>query len=536
MKTKKLNLLFAGIFALVFLMTFASAALSLSGFPTELPQTPLTGSFNFEITSNLDTTVSFSMPDIIVGGEIIHFTVPLSTPLTTGVPQTLSVSYDIATDFDFEFGEEYIATLTATDLSSSTATQTLTFEDSDFCEYDNKGDLKVTIKGIDVVGDNDFGKDDEWFAFDNIEVEIRVENDGNEDLKDVVVEWGLYNTQTKEWTIELTEENDFNLDSDEREDIVLSFRLDNSLDEDLEDMEDGKYILYIKATGEIDGGVDDGENTCASDSEEVSLIVEDDFVIISEFEVSGEVQCNSEIQILAEVWNIGSDDQEEVYIRVYNKELGINEDIELGDLDTFDSSDIIYALNIPKDAEEKTYNVQFTVYDEDDDVYENSNDDKAIFTVELRVSGGCSVAGASVDAILESGGKAGRDLVVRATVTNTGNSLASYTINVNGFSDWASKVNLDKTTLVIGAGESGEILLTFDVNKDAEGIKLFNLEIVSDSMVITSQPVQVEITKGSFSLGNLFSGNNKAIWGIGLLNLILVVLIIVIAVRVSRKK
>ena len=55
--------------------------------------------------------------------------------------------------------------------------------------------------------------------------------------------------------------------------------------------------------------------------------------------------------------------------------------------------------------------------------------------------------------------------------------------------------------------------------------------------MIVSQPVQVEITKKKWFgiTGNLFSGDNKYIWGIGLLNLILIVLIIVIAVRIARK-
>jgi len=75
------------------------------------------------------------------------------------------------------------------------------------------------------------------------------------------------------------------------------------------------------------------------------------------------------------------------------------------------------------------------------------------------------------------------------------------------------------------------------VNKDALGVKLFYLEVLAENKLIANQPVQIEITKksGLGITGNFFSGDNKYIWGIGALNLILVILIIVIAVRISRK-
>ena len=37
-------------------------------------------------------------------------------------------------------------------------------------------------------------------------------------------------------------------------------------------------------------------------------------------------QCGSEVIISGDVWNIGSKDQNDVYIEIYNSELGIDED------------------------------------------------------------------------------------------------------------------------------------------------------------------------------------------------------------------
>ena len=52
-----------------------------------------------------------------------------------------------------------------------------------------------------------------------------------------------------------------------------------------------------------------------------------------------------------------------------------------------------------------------------------------------------AVAKASVTAVLESGGEAGKVLVVRATITNTGKKTAYYSLNVAGYTGWASFSN-----------------------------------------------------------------------------------------------
>ncbi len=127
-------------------------------------------------------------------------------------------------------------------------------------------------------------------------------------------------------------------------------------------------------------------------------------------------------------------------------------------------------------------------------------------------------------------------MVVKASITNTGKKVAYYSLNVAGYTGWASSVALDKNALTLNAGESAEVLLTFNVKKDALGSNLFNLEVLAGDELIVNQPVQVEITKRTWGItGNFLSGDNKYIWGIGLLNLVLIILIIVIAVRIARK-
>lgn len=537
MKTKTLNLLFASVFALVFLIGFASATITLTSPVSTLSQS--SGSFDFTVSSDQNETIDLTLPSVSdnSGHTIIFSLSSDQVVIDTSVEDSvlITVDYVVESGFNFEFDETYTAILSASGSVSNESTRTFTFENSDFCEYSNEGNLKVTVKDIQVT--EGYGEDNEWYVFDTVEVEVEIRNSGSEDIEDVVLEWGLYNTQSKEWTIEVDEEEELDLDEGDKETITITFTLDDSMDEDLEDLSDGNYVFYVRATGEISDGIYEGESSCASDSEEGELILDKDFVVLANLNVPEVSQCGSEAHISGDIWNIGSKDQNDVYLTIYNKELGIDEQIEVGDLDSFESTDFDFILQLPEDAQEKSYYITLTLYDDNDDVYENKEDQESKATLALNVQGNCAVAKASVTAVLESGGQAGKDMVVKVVITNTGKKTAYYSLNAAGYTGWASSVALDKTALTLNAGQSAEVLLTFQVNREALGVNLFTLEVISENKVVVSQPVQVEITKKKWSLfgGNLFSGDNKYIWGIGILNIVLIVLIIIIAIRIARK-
>ena len=261
------------------------------------------------------------------------------------------------------------------------------------------------------------------------------------------------------------------------------------------------------------------------------------------------VQCGTDLQVLADVWNVGEDDQDEVSVRIKNKELDLDEIIEIGDIDAFENENLDTILRIPNDAVEKFYTLIFTVLDEDHDIYENDYDeDESEFTLPLKVDGSCgttsagngNVGGAAVFANLESESKAGEELVIKITVTNLGDDLTSYTLNAARYADWASSVNLDKTTLLLSSGSSENILFTFNVNEDASGEKEFDVEVLSGNELIVKQPVSVLIEESASTgflsglTGNVVKGN-AYLWGIGILNIVLVIIIVIVAIRISRK-
>lgn len=518
----------ASVLSLVLLIGLASATLTISGV-SELQQDG--SSFSFNIASTENETVSFSLTDITNAGKTITFTIPSDITINDTVSQTVTVNYAVESGFDFEFLEEYKTTLTANGTNSSSVTQVFKFQDSNFCEYSNPGELRVNIEDISVV--KGFGEDDEWFPMDEIEIEIEVENRGDEDVDDIEVEWGLYNNEDDEWAIEVDDVEEFNLKDGDEEVFTISFSLNGDLDQDLEDLQDGTYTIYVKATGEVDNEFN--EETCASEIEEVSIIIEDDFVVLSDFEYLETVQCGTQFQLIADVWNIGEDDQDDVYVKLFNRELNINEKIEIGDIDAFDNEGFEFNFMLPDDADEKRYSLTLSVYDEDDDIYETDfNDESSVFDIAFDLQGGCAKPSAVVSASLYEGGQAGKQLTIKSTIMNSGEKSTTYLLNAAGYAEWATTARVEQSAFTLSSGESREVMITFDVKDDVQGEKTFYIEVLSENELLVNQPVAVPISKKGFSFPSI-GNSNWHLWAIGALNIILVVFIIIIAVRIARR-
>ena len=348
----------------------------------------------------------------------------------------------------------------------------------------------------------------------------------------------MYNLNKQEFVID-DDESDFTLKDGDDKTIFLTFKLDDP--DDFEDSDD--YAFFVWAQGEDEKNND--QFVCQAVSEEIEVIVDSDFLVLDNFEIEGipldedntypdTLSCESTFQITADLWNIGDSEQEDISVRVYNKDLEIlDEELEIGDVNEFDSEPISFSLTIPKGLDEKFYVLEFTVY-EDNDVFENGyTDDDAEFKVLIEVEGNCVIPQAEVTASLESGGKAGRDLVVRATITNTGNSQTTYVLNAVGYSTWASEAFVEPSTLTLEAGQSTDVFLTFDVKSSASGENTFNLEVLSDNELVSSQPISVPIQK-SF-VGNLFAQGSAVPYLVVGILVILAILIVVFVVRFIRR-
>ncbi|MCL5018463.1 MAG: putative S-layer protein [Candidatus Pacearchaeota archaeon] len=547
MKSKSLSLLVFGILSMLVLTAFASAQIALTATDTEFSQA--TGdTLTVHIAGiTAGNTVNFTFSQVKdYSGTEITFT---PNPLTITADGDVVISTTIPSAFDF-FGDSYSTVLTATekngaDIVGTVVTKDLTFAPTLFCawdgnDYDNlDDDLDVSIEGISVI--NGFGDDEEWYPMDEVEVEVEVKNRNSDDnIDNIKIEWGLFNKETGKWTIDVIDENDFDLKDGDSETKILSFKVDD-LDENLEDLGSGDFVFYVRATGDVDNT--DNDVACASDSKNVNIVADDNFVIVNNVEITEEsVSCGNEIQVTADVLNLGDEEEESVYVIIYNKELGINKKVTLGDIEEFDNTELNAVIAIPENAEEKEYTLELTVYDEEGDIYENKNDDKSRTTFLLTVEGSCSITPkASISATLESeSALAGKEVTIKAIVTNTGTKTATYSLNAAGFAEWASLASIDKKSLIIDAGKSEEVLITLSINNDASGEQDFSIELVEGNKILT-QPVKVTVEKSSLfpNITGMFSGiagDNWYLWGIGALNVLLVLIIIIVAMKVAKKK
>ena len=393
-------------------------------------------------------------------------------------------------------------------------------------------DLEIKIKDINVM--SGFGDDDEfWYPLDEIEVEIEVKNDNNDyDIDDIEVEWGLYDVEENKWVID-DKESDFNLKDGNDKTMFITFKV-----EDVDDFTNDDYVFYVWANAQVDD--DANTKVCDFDSQPIEITNDDDFVVLDDIQYPKTASCGSEVQITADVWNVGDSDQDEVKVVIFNSELGINKIVEIGDINDFDNEILDTFVEIPSDVEEKTYAISLKVFDEDNDVYKTDEDnDESEYIIRITLDSCFVSSTALVSANLESGGEAGENLIVKSTIINSGTSSATYTINAAGYAEWANSVSIDQSVFTLDAGASKEVLLTFDVKEDASGEKQFNIEVISGNEIVSTQPVQVEIegTSSWFAgiTGNALEDSNKYLWGIGILNVVLIIFIIIVAVRVARK-
>jgi hypothetical protein len=536
------RLSFAVLFLLV-LTSFASAAPSFTNVPSTLSTS--VGNHVYNITVTGATSVS---PSSITITEGTSFNVAVSFNATTN---TSTINYTVPAGFEFDWEKEYSFNLVANDSVTST-TQKISFEENtDFYDGENRGNLDVSDIELDVL--EGFGEEDNyWYPFDEVEIKFNVENKGNWDMKDIKIEVCVLD-ETKgscvfdedDMDISL---DDFDLDSDDNEDIKITFQVD------ADNLKSGNtgYTIYIKAVGQIDDedSVYDGDDSGDADFQDIKIYTDDDFVIISNMQFNKEsVSCGDTITLTADVWNVGDSDldDDEIFVRAFNKELGIDKVFEFSSgIDAMESEEI--TLSFDSDVDEGNYLIQFTAYNdkdmEDKDIFVTRHDeDEASFFKELKVEGSCSGSSstptASVSAKLDSEAKAGQELIVKATIVNTGSTAKTFTLSASSYADWASSATLDKTSVTLNAGASQEVSITLEVLKDASGENGFDIEVVEGNKFL-SQPVAVTIDKASSlpSLTGLFSnfGDNTYLYGIAALNILLVAAIIFVAVKVARRK
>lgn len=415
------------------------------------------------------------------------------------------------------------------------------------------GDLQLNVD----VNDKGEGDDDAWLPLDTIQVDVELENNRDKDvsgtdLSDVYFEIGLYEiSSTKNiakdmiWVSSDDEKHKVgSVNADKSKSYTFEFRVDPH------EIDNADYNLYVKAYEKghedencIDFSSDLTDFGSSQSYARVGVETEGDtekMVVVDEnsYPETIDAFCGQQASFNADVWNIGDDDfNDQIKVTLVNNELGINEESVIdGDFNAGDDGQASFNFAIPQDAQKKVYTLSmrtFYDYDKDADVYYEVSDNT--FYAYLNVQGDCASAGSTskINARLESGGNAGEDMVVRATLTNSGSSTANYVVNVAGYSNFADSASAAPTSLTLGAGESADVLVTLAVKDDASGSNTFNIEAISGSQV-TTQPVTVSIVGKKGVLTGGVIGTNGLAWGLGILSIVLIVAIVIVAMRLRK--
>ncbi|MEA3248642.1 MAG: putative S-layer protein, partial [Nanoarchaeota archaeon] len=347
-----------------------------------------------------------------------------------------------------------------------------TTSDYKYCDDFNgeKGHLEITSFEIDNYGKGD---DDEWEYLDNIIIEVAVENTGDDNINDVLVELMIKDEDDNEISRRKINLDDDEIDlgriKDDDEEIAVF-----KIDEVPIDLDEGTYRIYVRAYDEKN---EDLECTSVSEdfnnddetyfefditsSEDATVIVKDDLDNIL-------ASCGDKnVEVKFMVYNIGDDDEEKVLVTLENSKLGIYEKKVIDNLRDKKGKEVVFFITIPEELEKSTYELDiYTYYDYDEDedeldelvAYgESSEEEGDDFSVLLEILS-CREPAPSISASLDSDAKVGEELIITVSVTNNGDDN-NFIISASGFENWAELVSIEPQSPSIDEDDTATVLI-----------------------------------------------------------------------------
>ncbi|MFH1521782.1 MAG: putative S-layer protein [archaeon] len=501
------------------------------------------GTITVTNTGNVDLT-GINLVSTTTADFTVQFN-PATFNLIAGESKPIVVFSEDAKNLDFR--DDSSLDVKATNGSISSDAVTLSVNNL-FYDGENQGDLKVVFDSISV--EEGFGDDEDyWYPFDKIELSIEIENNGGSDVEDIELQICLLDVGRGTCILDEddmdVEENDFDLDAGDNKNIIVTFEIDPN------DLKEGntEYELYASVVGKIDDSDSqyDENKTGHSVLQKIEIRTDEEFIIIDQITLTDlssylnedEASCGSEVMISAKVWNIGDKDIEddEIFVRIYNKALGVNKLVSFDNgINSMDWELLEMTITVPSDAQEQTYSIQFTAYDDenfaDKYIYENKEDDRSEFSKLLKVTDcGGLILTPTVSANLESVAEMGTELVVKATISNNDEDN-DFIISVSDFDTWATLVSATPQMVSLDKGESAVVTITF--NPTATGAHSFKINTIVDGESY-SQLVSVNIKEPAKS--QFFAGLDNTILYIIVGALVLLILIsIILIARVSRRR
>ncbi len=462
-------------------------------------------SFTYDVTKFTDSN-----------GKILTLSfVPLKSSLAAGEQTTVTVSINAPSGI--EIGN-YLGTIIA---KSGTAQDTFAIEakvQPSICSDGVRGRVTVDIK------DPDNG--DDFKPGDTIQVTAKVDNDIGDD-SDFVITAVLYDISDDN-EVESVDSDSVSIDDGDNEDIDVDLEVPYS------DIKKGSsYKLFVKA-------YEDGEEdtNCALDSIDLDLKLEKHEVQIDKFTLAPiQVSCSDTVTAVIGLQNIGSNDEDDVYVSLVNSLLGLNEQSTTFDLDKLGGSDDTsterISFQVPNDAKDQQYQITATVYYNDG---KDSRDKTQTLTVK-----GCSPTTGKIYEVSTPSSlsvDSGDTLSLPVSITNNGDEKVTLTVSAVS-SD--GSLSSDSKTVVLDPGKSTTVNLALDAKEGISGTKTLTLTTKSGNTVVDTKNLNVNIRSAAPPVTGGTTGTGKVdqktiFWIIGDIVLIIVGLFFIKLIFSRRKK
>jgi len=387
--------------------------------------------------------------------------------------------------------------------------------ETELCEEGVQGDdLDIRIENPD--------SGDEFTPGETINVQIKVENNGNDNL-DVIVELVLYNKDQSE-KVEVVKES-----GEVDEDDTTNFYIDLELPTDMD--EDDDYVIY--AVVYEDGNEDDN---CNYESVSIDLNREDEAAIITSVSVSPSVglTCGETYRVSMKIESAGSDSMDDLYVELVDGDLEASENSESFDLDEYDgdqnTKNLNFDLEIPNGLDEGTYSLEAILYENNGDML-----DSELIEITLEACEGNTAEDLEVS-IEEDYVVEGYELTLPIQIINNGNNDVEITISSEDV-EWATLTGTEYLE-TLQAEDEAHAYLYYTLSEGTTGKHDLKIIVTDSEGNEVTEIVTIDFgeEKESFfdNFGSMFDNANGTFWV--LIDIVLVLLAIVFLTMLFRKK
>lgn len=441
---------------------------------------------------------------------------PNNFALAPGAQQVVTVSANIHSKVDTD---TYTRIINVTDLIigvNGASTLTIKVLPADVvCSDGEKGNLVLSVDNPDPS--------DEFKPGELINLEVNVDNAGDEDIS-AYVQAFLYD-KDKNKKIASVKSDKTKINNGDDKDFDLSLKVPVDADED-----NDRYVLYIKA---YESGNEDDQ--CDQSDVDIDIIKEDDMVLVEKLKAEpSTVSCGGSTTVNVGLFNTGSNNEEDVRVRLKETTLQLDQYSNFFDLDEGDDITKTFTVTIPKNVSEIMYFMEVTVYDGNGDKFDSGS-------ANVTVSGGCKAITTTTPSekitlslFEKTFTTTGKLFNIPIKITNTGDD-AEFSIELSNIDEWATSTS---KTVFLSKDQSTTIYLPLQTKSGIEqGNYSATVNVKSDGKTIKTDSIIVDVKGGGgISFGALKGiSTNNLFWIIGDIALIIVAILFIRFIFMPKK-